>query len=128
MKTPAAHPCPCGYYADPKHDCTCSPLQVQRYRSKISGPLLDRIDLQIEVPSLSYKELADAQPAESSAAIQERVNRARNIQHERFAQAKIYCNAQMASRHLRAWCKVDEKSHRLLERAIDTLGLSARAS
>ena len=121
------HGCPCGYYGDSKHDCTCSPLQVQRYMSKISGPLLDRIDLQIEVPSLSYKELADATPSETSAAIQERVNRARELQHQRFTRTKIYCNAQMASRHLRSWCQVDEKCHALLERAIDKLGLSARA-
>jgi len=79
------------------------------------------------VPSLSYKELADLAPSESSAAIQERVNRARSIQQQRFSRAKIYCNSQMASRHLRSWCQVDEKSHSLLERAIDKLGLSARA-
>jgi len=120
------HGCLCGYYGDSKHDCTCSPLQVQRYMAKISGPLLDRIDLQIEVPSLSYKELADSSPSESSAIIQERVNCARAVQQQRFARTKIYCNAQMASRHLRSWCQVDEKSHALLERAIDKLGLSAR--
>ena len=127
MLVAAMNPCLCGYYGDAKHDCTCSPLQVQRYMAKISGPLLDRIDLQIEVPSLSYKELADSVPSESSAAIQERVNRARSIQQQRFSRAKIYCNSQMASRHLRSWCQVDEKSHSLLERAIDKLGLSARA-
>ncbi len=127
MLVAAMNPCPCGYYGDAKHDCTCSPLQVQRYMSKISGPLLDRIDLQIEVPSLSYKELANSTPSESSAVIQERVNRARTLQQQRFSRTKIYCNAQMASRHLRTWCQVDEKSHALLERAIDKLGLSARA-
>ncbi len=127
MLVAAMNPCPCGYFGDAKHDCTCSPLQVQRYMAKISGPLLDRIDLQVEVPALCYKELADTVPAESSAAIQERVNRARTRQTERFSRTKIHCNSQMGSRHLRSWCKVDEKSHALLERAIDKLGLSARA-
>ena len=83
--------------------------------------------MQIEVPSLSYKELANSTPSESSAVIQERINRARALQHQRFTRTKIYCNSQMASRHLRTWCQVDEKSHALLERAIDKLGLSARA-
>jgi magnesium chelatase family protein len=91
--------------------------------AKISGPLLDRIDLQIEVPFLSYKKRADPTPSESSAVIQERVNKARAIQQQRFSRAKIYYNSQMASRHLRSWCQVDEKSHSLLERAIDKMGL-----
>lgn len=127
MLVAAMNPCPCGYFSDPKHECICSPLQIQRYMAKISGPLLDRIDIHIEVPPLSYAELALKQPSEPSAAIQERVNRARVIQHKRFSRAKIYSNAQMTSRHIRTFCQVDQTSHRLLEQAIDKLGLSARA-
>ena len=118
---------PCGYFTDPKHECSCSPLQIQRYMAKISGPLLDRIDIQIEVPPLSYQELAQKTLAEPSAAIQKRVDAARTIQHQRFARSSIYCNAQMSTRQIRNFCHVDTASHRLLEQAINKLGLSARA-
>jgi len=127
MLVAAMNPCLCGYYTDPKHECTCTPLQIQRYMAKISGPLLDRIDIHIEVPPLSYKELADRCTSETSAVIQKRVDAARRIQHQRFAGSKIHCNAQMSSRQIRNHCQVDAASHRLLEQAIDKLGLSARA-
>ncbi|MCP4714664.1 MAG: YifB family Mg chelatase-like AAA ATPase [Deltaproteobacteria bacterium] len=127
MLVAALNPCPCGYLTDPTHECTCSPLQIQRYMAKISGPLLDRIDIHIEVPPLSYQELSRKSPAEPSAAIQLRVNTARTLQQKRFARSKIHCNAQMTTRQIRAHCQVDADSHRLLERAIDKLGLSARA-
>jgi magnesium chelatase family protein len=127
MLVAALNPCPCGYLTDPKHDCTCSPLQIQRYMAKISGPLLDRIDIHIEVPPLSYQELTDRRPAEQSEQIRERVNRARVLQQERFHRSKIFCNAQMDTRQLRAHCKIEPDSHTLLERAINKLGLSARA-
>lgn len=123
----ATQECPCGYFSDPKHPCTCTPLQIQRYMAKISGPLLDRIDIHIEVPPLSYAELAHKAPSEPSSAIQARVDIARTVQQKRFSRSKIYCNSQMSSRHIRTYCQVDEHSHRLLEQAIDKLGLSARA-
>ncbi len=127
MLVAAMNPCMCGYFSDPKHECSCTPLQIQRYLTKISGPLLDRIDIQIEVPPLSYKELADKLPAEPSSVIQQRVEKARGLQHKRFSRSKIHCNAQMSTRHIRSHCRVDSASHQLLEQAIDKLGLSARA-
>jgi len=127
MLVAALNPCPCGYLTDPKHDCTCSSVQIQRYMAKISGPLLDRIDIHIEVPALSYQELTDRQPAEKSSHIRKRVNNARGLQQERFSRSKIFCNAQMDTRQLRVHCKIQPDSHKLLERAIDKLGLSARA-
>ena len=127
MLVAALNPCPCGYLTDPKHDCTCSSVQIQRYMAKISGPLLDRIDIHIEVPPLSYQELTDRSPAEQSVHIRARVNRARSLQQERFGRSKIFCNAQMDTRQLRAHCKIQPDSHALLEKAINKLGLSARA-
>ena len=127
MLVAALNPCPCGYLTDPKHDCTCSSVQIQRYMAKISGPLLDRIDIHIEVPPLSYQELTDRSPAEQSVHIRARVNRARSLQQERFGRSKIFCNAQMDTRQLRAHCKIQPDSHVLLEKAINKLGLSARA-
>jgi magnesium chelatase family protein len=100
---------------------------IQRYRSKISGPLFDRIDIHVEVPAVKFQELSRESSAESSAAIQGRVKQARLIQQQRFSRMKIHCNAQMSSRHLKSFCQVDEASKRLLETAIDKLGLSARA-
>jgi magnesium chelatase family protein len=127
MLVAAMNPCPCGFFTDPQHECTCSPLVIQRYRSRISGPLLDRIDIHIEVPAVKYKELTDKNAGEPSAAIRERVNAARKIQLERFAGASFYSNAQMDARELRAHCQVDNAAERLLELAINRLGLSARA-
>jgi magnesium chelatase family protein len=127
MLVAAMNPCPCGYYGDPKNECTCTIPQIQRYRSRVSGPLLDRIDLQIEVPAVRYRDLTDRESGETSAATRERVNRARKIQLERFGGYKIFCNAQMTNRHLKKFCAIDAESQALLERAIDRLGLSARA-
>ncbi|MFH1077582.1 MAG: YifB family Mg chelatase-like AAA ATPase [Pseudomonadota bacterium] len=127
MLIAAMNPCPCGYFADPNHQCTCTNRQIQRYRTKVSGPLLDRIDLQIEVPAVKYKELADRGESESSLEIQKRVERARGIQAERFRRLKVHCNAQMEARHIKKHCNIGSDSHALLEKAIDRLGLSARA-
>ena len=127
MLVAAMNPCPCGYFSDPKHECRCSFHQIQRYRSKISGPLMDRIDIHIEVPSVPYKHLGSTASSEPSAPIRSRVTNARGIQSRRFARTSIFCNAQMSNRHLKQHCKVGEASHALLESAIDTLGLSARA-
>ncbi|GBD24851.1 Competence protein ComM [bacterium HR30] len=127
MLVAAMNPCPCGFLGDPQKECTCSPLQIERYRSRISGPLLDRIDIHIEVPAVQFRDLARSQPAEPSAAIRARVDRARARQLERFHGRKIYCNAQMGSRDLARFCRLDSQGEQLLETAMLRLGLSARA-
>ena len=127
MLVAAMNPCPCGYFADPKHECRCSFQQIHRYRSKISGPLLDRIDIHVEVPAVPYQDLMKESEAEPSKDIRKRVSAAREIQSKRFSRAKIYCNAQMNSRHIKTHCNIDDASRSLLESAIDKLGLSARA-
>jgi magnesium chelatase family protein len=127
MLVAAMNPCPCGFYTDTQHECTCSAVMIQRYRSRISGPLLDRIDIHIEVPAVRYRELVDRSLGESSSAIRERVNRARGLQLARFRGGTLYCNAQMGARELHAWCEVDAAGERLLELAVNRLGLSARA-
>ncbi len=127
MLVAAMNPCPCGFLGDPQKDCTCSPLQIERYRSRISGPLLDRIDIHIEVPPVQFRDLAGSQPAEPSAAIRSRVDRARVRQLQRFRGRKIYCNAQMGSRELARFCRLDSQGEKLLEAAMVRLGLSARA-
>jgi magnesium chelatase family protein len=127
MLAAAMNPCPCGFYNDPTRDCKCTPIQIQRYVSKISGPLLDRIDIHIDVPAVKFKDLASDALAESSADIRVRVDRARRIQLERFAGEKIFCNAQMTPRLIRKYSVIDAASKGLLENAITRLGLSARA-
>jgi magnesium chelatase family protein len=127
MLVAAMNPCPCGYLADPKHECRCTHQQIHRYRSRISGPLLDRIDMHVEVPAVPYKDLMQDYAAEASESIRRRVANARQIQADRLSRTKIYCNAQMSSRHIKRHCQVDDASCRLLESAIDKLGLSARA-
>jgi magnesium chelatase family protein len=127
MLAAAMNPCPCGYWNDPTRECKCTPMQIQRYVSKISGPLLDRIDLHIDVPAVKFKELASDTPGESSAAIRERVIRARRVQLERFHGEQIFANAQMTPRLIRKYCAIDSASKSLLENAITRLGLSARA-
>ncbi|MBN2038177.1 MAG: YifB family Mg chelatase-like AAA ATPase [Chitinispirillaceae bacterium] len=128
MLAVALNPCPCGYYSDPRHDCTCKPEQIRKYMSRISGPLLDRIDIHIEVPALSYEELAGKPAGPDSAALREQVARCRQIQIKRFAdEPKIFCNAHMESKHIRTCCALDDASMSLLKTAIDRLGLSARA-
>ena len=127
MLIAAMNPCPCGFLTDPKHMCNCSHVQVHRYRSRISGPLLDRIDIHVDVPAVPYKDLMSIRPAETSAEIRTRVSGARAVQAERFKQTRIHCNAQMASRHIKKSCVIDDESNRLLESAVNRLGLSARA-
>ncbi|MBW2568570.1 MAG: YifB family Mg chelatase-like AAA ATPase [Deltaproteobacteria bacterium] len=127
MLVAAMNPCPCGYFSDPKHECRCTYSQIHKYRSKISGPLMDRIDIHVEVPAVPYKNLMGNARAESSKDIRKRVTAARIIQSERFKHTKIYSNAQMSSRHIKKHCKIDDDSYNLLESAIDKLGLSARA-
>ena len=127
MLISAMNPCPCGYYGDIVHECRCSPTQIDRYRSRISGPLLDRIDIHVEVPAVPYKELTGGKPGEPSAVIRDRVSRARSIQTQRFGRTKIHCNAQMGSRHIRKYGVLDKDSAGLLETAVSRLGLSARA-
>jgi magnesium chelatase family protein len=127
MLVAAMNPCPCGYFGDPKHACRCSYPQIHRYRSKISGPLLDRIDIHVEVPAVPYADLLQDAQSEPSAEIRRRVSAAREVQSARFSRSRIFCNAQMSSRHIRSHCRIDEASRRLLETAIDRFGLSARA-
>jgi magnesium chelatase family protein len=124
----AMNPCPCGYFGDAKKECTCSPPLIHRYMSRISGPLLDRIDIQIEVPAVGYAELASDPRGESSEAIRSRVNAARKRQLHRFRQKKhLYCNAHMGPREIRETCRTDDRGAELLKMAITKLGLSARA-
>ena len=128
MLVASMNPCPCGYYNHPTKACVCSPGQVQKYLNRISGPLLDRIDLQIEVVPVSFEEMSDARPAEASEAIRRRVVNARKIQEARYAnEPGIYCNAQMTSRLLAAYARPDEKGLSLLKSAMNRLNLSARA-
>ena len=124
----AMNPCPCGYHADPVHECSCTPAQIQKYMSRISGPLLDRIDIHIEVPSVKYQDLSSDYKGESSQIIRKRVQRARAIQLTKFKGLnRIYCNAHMQSKHIRKYCKLNEAGQEILKNAITKLGLSARA-
>jgi magnesium chelatase family protein len=129
MLAAAMNPCPCGYFNDKSRECMCTPPMIQRYVAKISGPLLDRIDIHIEVPAVQYKELRGGAAAEGSAEIRDRVLRARERQRERFSKhgEKIYANAQMSTRQIRAYCELGPDSERLLERAMQQQGLTARA-
>jgi magnesium chelatase family protein len=127
MLVSALNPCPCGYLGDPAHPCSCSPRDIHRYRSRISGPLMDRIDIHIEVPAVKYRDLADRTDSESSAAIAARVETSRGLQQERFKGMKIHSNAQMTPRLIRKHCELDSSGNRLLELVTDRLGLSARS-
>jgi magnesium chelatase family protein len=128
MLASAMNPCPCGFFTDPEKECTCAPLQIQRYMSKISGPLLDRIDIHIEVPAVKYKELSAETRSEKSISIRERVIKARKIQLDRFKGVKhIYNNGDMGSKEVRQYCKLDSSGSELLKMAMTKLGLSARA-
>jgi len=126
MLVAAMNPCPCGYQGDPQHSCTCTPAMIQRYRTRLSGPLLDRIDLQVEVPRISHSDLSDTRPAEASELIRSRVERARKTQQERFATLNVYCNARMGPKQLQAFCRTDAAGKELLRQVTDRLGLSAR--
>jgi magnesium chelatase family protein len=129
MLAAAMNPCPCGFFNDKSRDCHCSQPMIQRYISKISGPLLDRIDIHIDVPAVNYKELRTGSAPESSAQIRERVIRAREVQLNRFAAdgGRVYSNAQMGAQQIRTYCELSSESERLLERAMQQQGLSARA-
>ena len=130
MLVAAMNPCPCGHYGEnnPAHPCTCTPAQVHRYMSKISGPLLDRIDIQCEIEAVPYDQLKDTQPGESSAVMRERVLKARAIQNERFKHSKlVHCNAMMNAKMVRQYCALDDECDKLLEFTMAKLGLSARA-
>ncbi len=128
MLVASMNPCPCGYYNHPDRDCSCAPGVVQRYLNKISGPLLDRIDIHVEVVPVPFRELSEERKGEKSGSVRERVVAARQIQEKRYEQSKgIYCNAQMTSKQLRQICKLDETGMTLLKNAMEKLNLSARA-
>jgi magnesium chelatase family protein len=128
MLVASMNPCPCGYYNHPDKQCVCGPGIVQRYLSKISGPLLDRIDLHVEVVPVSFDEMTANRKVETSATIRERVVRARQIQTKRFqSHNNIYCNAMMASNMVKKICQIDDAGNTLLKTAMERVGLSARA-
>jgi magnesium chelatase family protein len=128
MLVAAMNPCPCGFFGDLKRECTCSFLQIQRYRSKISGPLMDRIDIHLEVPAVPYKDLSDERDGGlSSAEILKRGEAAREIQMKRFRGTKTHCNARMNNREIRRHCRIDSDAKNILEKAMDKFGFSARA-
>lgn len=124
----AMNPCPCGYFMDSTKECLCTPLQIHRYRSKISGPLLDRIDMHISLPPVSLKDMRSDRMGEASRDIRMRVNKARDVQRLRYKDADgLYCNADMKSAHMNRYCRIDKKSQEILEVATSRLGFSARA-
>jgi len=127
MLTAAMNPCPCGYLGDSQHECRCSPVQIQRYRSRISGPLLDRIDIHIDAPALSIRELRAESPGEPSAALRERIHAARQRQYDRFADTRTTSNARMSHAQIRQFCRIDSTLGDLLQQAMEQLALSARA-
>jgi len=123
----AMNPCPCGFLGDITKECSCTPQMIKRYRSKLSGPLLDRIDIHTEVPAVNFKELTNERKGEKSEVVQKRVNTARGLQSERFKSSKIYSNSEMTQKHIKKFCELDSDSKKLLETAIERLALSARA-
>jgi magnesium chelatase family protein len=128
MLVSAMNPCPCGYFGDSRHQCTCAPGQIHRYRHRVSGPLLDRIDIHIEVPAVPYKELSQEYSGERSEEIRKRVLAAREVQLERFKNdKKVYSNGQMKTRHIKKYCRLESDAQTLLDTAMQKLGLSARA-
>ncbi len=128
MLVAAMNPCPCGFYGDPRRPCTCNPHQINTYRSRISGPLLDRIDLQVQVPAVRFEELAGpTDREEGSRELRAKVQRARETQGARFTRGKIFANAYMTPRHLKEFCALTEETRRLLQTAMEKLALSARA-
>ncbi len=127
MLVAAMNPCKCGFHGDPLHQCQCTPHQIQSYRSRVSGPLMDRIDIHIEVPAIKFNEISSDAMSEASSAIRQRVTKARTVQHERFKNDGIHANAHMKQKHIKKYCKIDEASQQLMEAAMNRLGLSARA-
>ncbi len=127
MLVAAMNPCPCGYHNHPERDCVCAPGVVQKYLNKISGPLLDRIDIHVEVTPVAFSELSSERETEKSGPVRERVVQARRVQEERYKGTKMYCNAQIATQQLRKYCRVNADGQALLQKAMERLGLSARA-
>ena len=127
MLVASMNPCKCGYLGDRRRQCTCTPAQINHYRRKVSGPLLDRIDIQIEVPSVDYDDLTSRGKTETSAEVKERVNRARNVQLERYKDLNIYSNSQLTAGMLQEYCNLSDEDNQMLKGAFDALGLSARA-
>jgi len=128
MLVAAMNPCPCGYYGHPEKECVCNLFQIQKYINRISGPLMDRIDIHLDVPSLKSSEMIeDKSPSESSSEIRKRVLKAREMQIERLKNEKIYSNTRMTSKLIKKHCKLDEPSKKVLKQSIERLGLSARA-
>lgn len=127
MPVAAMNPCQCGYYGDSGRECRCTLPQIQRYISKVSGPLLDRIDIHINVPAVKVAELADKEDGEPSSAVRERVIGARLLQLSRFEGERVFCNAQMTPRLIRRHCRLSGASQKLIEEAMHRMGLSARA-
>lgn len=127
MLIASMNPCPCGYYGSATHQCSCSPSQIQKYMSRISGPLLDRIDLHIEVDEVNYDDLTKEENTESSEDVRARVNKARAVQTLRYAGTNVNCNANMTSEMIKKYCMLDEKGEKILQNAFDRLGMSARA-
>ena len=128
MLVAAMNPCPCGHYGDPKRECRCTPVQIQRYRNKISGPLLDRIDIHVEVPAVRYEDLSSMERGEPSSAIRARVVKARKVQQARFKGAgRVHCNAAMRAKDVHKHCRLDDNAQQMLKMAIADLNFSARA-
>lgn len=128
MLVAAMNPCPCGNLGHREKECTCSPNQIRKYQNKVSGPLMDRIDIHIEVPALKFSELSSlASDSETSSSIRTRVIKAREIQSLRFANTRIHCNAQMQSKEVKKYCILDDKAYEILKSAIDKLNFSARS-
>lgn len=127
MLVSSMNPCPCGYYGSKTHECTCTPAQIAKYHSKLSGPLMDRIDLHISVSNVTYDDLSSDKLAEESSVVRERVNKARQIQLKRFENTGIFSNSKMSSEMLKQYCVLDEESEKIIKDAFDKLNLSARA-
>lgn len=127
MLVASMNPCPCGYYGSSLKECTCSAEQISKYINKLSGPLLDRIDIHIEVHPVKYNELTAERPNETSSEIKQRVNKAKKIQLERYSNDAIYSNSQLTTKLIKKYCKLTKDCEKLLERAFNTLNLSARA-
>lgn len=127
MLVASMNPCPCGFYGSKEKECTCSPQAIQKYMGKISGPLLDRIDIQVEVTPVKYEKLQGTEKIETSVKIKERVNKARVIQQNRYKELEIHSNSQLTPNLIKKYCKLGEKERQILKKAFETLGLSARA-
>ena len=127
MLVAAMNPCPCGFHGDPKRQCRCTPQQVEKYRERISGPVLDRIDLHVEAPAVAFDELRSTERTEPSAEIRERVVQVREIQRARFGEGKVRINSRMGSQQVRKFCALTTDAENLLRMALDSLNLSARA-